>query len=175
MRDEIEKFCDDIKVEYCLYMYVKDSRFPYCCKLSADLITSFLKIVCSDNFQYICTTKECVYNHAWTYYKDEVEEFIIDFANIQFKNSKLSYTIKIKDISIEEFKKVIYEETVVFNPQETYMYGMYDEMIPKKQNCYGIIDNFTGGLNKNDFMKFLEKSYDVAYNNTSYKYNKKKD
>lgn len=59
MRRKIERFCNDIKVDYCLYLYEKgDSlNFPYCCKLSADLITSYLKMICSDKFQYICTTR----------------------------------------------------------------------------------------------------------------------
>lgn len=169
MRKEIEKFCDDIKEEYCLYLYNKGSKlaFPYCCKLSADLITSFLKMVCSDKFQYICTTNYRVYNHAWTYYVDGQEAFIIDFTQFQFTNIE-SKKMKDRSIEIERFKKIIEKEQIVFNPEETYMYIIYDWMFPKEQKCFGVLEEFEGKLNKKSFMEYLEKVYDIVYENTVY-------
>lgn len=170
MRKEIEKFCDDIKEEYCLYLYEKgdELNFPYCCKLSADLLTSYLKMVCSDKFQYICTTNEKCYNHAWTYYNDGEEEFIIDFTNFQFTNVEAAGRMKKHEISASEFKQIIKGERVVFNPDDTYMYMTYDWMYPKEQECYGIIDDFDGKLDKEYFFVFLRQIFDTVFVNTVY-------
>ena len=169
MRNEVEKFCDDIKVEYFLYLYNKGERllFPKCCKLSADLITSFLKLVCSDKFQYICTTNRRCYNHAWTYYDDRYEEFIIDFTNLQYTNEHAK-RMQDREISIEEFKYIVSKEKVVFDPDETYMYSISNLMSPKEQKCFGILDKFEGELSKKCFMEYLERSYDMVFDKTVY-------
>lgn len=168
MREKTEKFCNDIKEEFCLYLYNKDIGFPYCCKLSADIITSFLKMACSDSFQYICTTNPKAYNHAWTYYKDGKDEFIVDFSNFQYSNSKVSQEMKNKNMSIQEFKKIVHEEVVVFNPEETFMFKAYGFMNPQRQKCFGLINGYSAELNRGDFMKYLILIFDKIFDNTSY-------
>ena len=169
MRKEIEKFCTEIKETYCLFLFDKGKEvaFPYCCKLSADLVTSYLKMVCSDKFQYISTTNSRAYNHAWTYYCDEKERFIIDFTQFQFTQVDISKRIKARDISIEEFKSFIDKERVVLDQEENYMYGL-DFMNPKIQKCYGMLNEFQGKLNKSDFLRFLELRYKSVFERTSY-------
>lgn len=170
MRKRIEAFCNEIKEEYGLYLYNKGAElnFPYCCKLSADLITSFLKMACSDKFHYICTTQKGVYNHAWTYYKDEKEEFIIDFTNFQFTNDNSSKRIQNGEVSIEEFIEIISNEQVVFDVEETYMHIMYNIMLPKEHKCYGLCGEIDVELNKGSFMRYLERNYDFVFENTAY-------
>lgn len=170
MRKKIEAFCNEIKEEYGLYLYNKGAEldFPYCCKLSADLITSFLKMACGDKFQYICTTREGAYNHAWTYYNDEKEEFVIDFTQFQFTNSNSSKRIKNGEVSIEEFREIINKEQVVFDADETYMYAISDIMIPREQKCYGLCEGLDVELSKRSFMRYLEKNYDFVFENTIY-------
>lgn len=169
MRNEIEKFCEEIKLDYFIYLYKKGNSlsFPKCCKLSADIITSFLKIVCNDRFKYICTTRENAYNHAWTYYKDQLEEFIIDFTNLQYTNSS-SELIRQGKLSVEELRDILEKEKVVFNPEDTYMYLTYDWMYPKEQKCFGILENFNGILSKSCFMEYLEQTYDIVFDKTVY-------
>ncbi len=169
MRQEIERFCNDIKVDYCLYLYEKgdDLNFPYCCKLSADLITSYLKMVCNEKFQYICTTNKKFYNHAWTLYDDGEENFIIDFVHLQYTN-KNARKMKEHEFLNIDFKQIIKMEKVVFNLDETYMYNCYSFMLPKPQKCYGIINDFKGEMCKENFFIYLEKSYNIVYLNTEY-------
>ncbi len=124
-------------------------------------------MACSDNFKYICTTRNKAYNHAWTYYEDGQEEFIIDFTNLQYTN-KDANRMKNREISIQEFKNIIEKEKVVFNPEETYMYATYDFMHPKEQKCYGIMEKFEGELSKKSFMEYLERYYDKVFDKTSY-------
>ncbi|MBQ2882724.1 MAG: hypothetical protein IJE43_02970 [Alphaproteobacteria bacterium] len=169
MREKIEKFCNDIKEEYFMYLYNKGEsiNFPYCCKLSADLITSFFKMVCSNNFKYMCTTRERAYNHAWTYYNDGKEEFIIDFTNLQYTNDNIKH-IERSEVSVEKFRQIVSKEQVVFSPEETYMYLVYELMHPKEQKCNGILEDFEGVLNKDCFMEYLEINYDNVFENTNY-------
>lgn len=170
MREKIEKFCENIKEEYCLYLYEKgeDIIFPYCCKLSADIITSYLKVICSDKFQYICTTREKAYNHAWTLYDDEKEKFIIDFTQLQYTNEKVARKMSEHKFANEDFKQIIKMEKVVFNIEETYMYECYNYMYPKEHKCHGIIRNFNGELCKEDFLAYLEKIYNTIFLKTQY-------
>jgi hypothetical protein len=169
MRNVIEEFCQEIKVDYFIYLYNKGNSlsFPKCCKLSADIITSFLKMVCDDRFKYICTTRVNAYNHAWTYYKDQQEEFIIDFTNLQYTNSN-SELIRQGKFSVEELRMILVKEKVVFDPEETYMYITYNWMYPKEQKCFGILEKFSGSLSKNSFMEYLEQSYDIVFDKTNY-------
>lgn len=170
MREEIERFCNDIKVEYCLFLYEKgdDISFPYCCRLSADLITSYLKMVCSEKFQYIGTTNRKLYNHAWTLYDDGEENFIIDFTHLQYTNEKNARRMKEHKFLNFDFEKIIKMEKVVFNSKEICMYGCDEYMYPKKQKCYGIINGFRGQMCKDNFFLYLKKSYNVVYSNTEY-------
>lgn len=173
IRKEVTEFCEEIKMDFSLFLYHKKIGYPYCCKLSADLITSFLKMVYNKNFEYICTTGRG-YNHAWTYYCDENEEFIIDFTEFQHKKSENKKPLEINKKLSKNFlldKEVIAfikDEQVVFNPEETYMYLCYDFMAPNIQTCYGLIDNCKMELNKECFMKYLQLKFDYVYNKTDY-------
>lgn len=167
IRKIIEDFCDEIKEDYCLFLYNKGNEisYPFCCRLSADIITSFLKMVYSDKFQYISTTNPRAYNHAWTYYNDGEEKFIVDFTQIQFCQD--CTRIKELNVSITELKQIIKNQQIVFNVEDNYMFGL-DFMMPKEQKCFGILYNFKGSLNKKDFMKYLKDSYNVVNENTNY-------
>lgn len=168
MRQEIEKFCNDIKVDYCWYLYSKGEKilFPYCCKVSADIVTSFLNMVCSNKFLYICTTFIGAINHAWTIYDDGNESFIIDFTRLQHTNGSDSDRMKKHDVDEYEFKAIIEKQEVIFD-KKTYE-TEYNWMQPKEQKCIGVKDNFDGKLNYKDFMSFLRKNCDAIAQNTHY-------
>ena len=167
MRKQIEKFCEEIKEDYILFLYNKEKpNYPYCCKLSADIITSYLNMVLGNNFKYICTTSPKYYNHAWTYYNDE-EEFIIDFTEIQF-SSDFYRKNKREDINIDELKKLIKKQQIVFDVEESHYIAFCEMLWPKEQKCYGIIKDFKGELNKFDFMAYLELVYDQVFEKTIY-------
>lgn len=102
MIKEISEFCEEIKVDYSLFLYnykvtskyrpiancpIKKEflEFPFCCKVSADIITSFLQMIYGEYFQYYCT--KIIFPHGWTEYRSKEEHFIIDFTNFQFKMS----------------------------------------------------------------------------------------
>ena len=157
MRKKIIKFCEEIKVDFSLFLYHKNIAYPYCCKHSADLISSFLQRVYGENFQYICTTGKG-FNHAWTSYCDKNDKFIIDFTDFQHTNSVIS-----KKLMNNEFS-----DKVVFDPEDTYMYACYNILPPKTQNCYGLINNCKMELNKKCFMEYLELKFDDVNNNTNY-------
>lgn len=167
IRKVIENFCDEIKEDYCLFLYNKGNEilYPYCCRLSADIITSFLKRVCSDKFQYISTTRPRVYNHAWTYYNDGEEEFIVDFTQIQYRQD--CTRIKDRSVSIAELKQIVENQQIVFNVEDNYMFGL-DYMMPKEQKCFGLFYDFKGCLNKKDFIRYLKDNYNVVNENTNY-------
>lgn len=168
MRKEVTQFCEEIKFDFILFLYNKKTSYPYCCKLSADLITSFLQMVYDQKFQYICTTSKR-YNHAWTYYRDEKEEFIIDFTELQYKvNADICKNIKDNKYNDIELSEIIQNEKVVFDPENTYMYLTYDFMQPKEQNCYGLIKGKKMELTKKCFMEYLLSKYEYVNNKTVY-------
>lgn len=168
MRSTITKFCEEIKIDFILFLYHKKISFPYCCKLSADLLTSFFQMVYDEKFQYICTTRPKVYNHAWTYYSDESEEFIIDFTELQYKSKgDTCKNIKENKYSDIELSEIIRDLQVVFDPEETYMFMTYDFMYPKEQNCYGL-NGRKMELTKKCFMEYLQSKYEDVYNKTEY-------
>ena len=167
MRKEITEFCEDIKMDFSLFLYHKKISYPYCCRLSADLITSFLQMVYDKKFEYICTTGNR-YNHAWTYYCDEKEKFIIDLTEFQHKNPEISKKLINNELSDQELLAFIKDEQVVFNPEDTYMYICYDLMPPKTQRCHGLIDNCRMELNKECFMEYLQLKFDDVNDKTNY-------
>lgn len=169
MRSKITQFCEEIKVDFTLFLYHKRINFPFCCKLSADMITSFFQMVYDERFQYICTTNQRAYNHAWTYYRDEVGEFIIDFTELQFKlNADICKNIKDNKYNDMELSEIIRDSKVVFDTEETYMYVTYDFMQPKKQTCYGLIKGRKMELTKKCFIEYLQSKYENVYNKTEY-------
>lgn len=173
IRKEVTEFCEEIKMDFSLFLYHKKIKYPYCCKLSADLITSFLKMVYNKNFEYICTVSKWR-NHAWTYYCDENEEFIIDFTEFQHKKSENNKPLKIieklsnNELSDKEVVAFIKDEQIVFNPKDTYMYLCYDFMQPKIQKCHGLINDCKMKLNKECFRKYLQLKFDYVYDQTNY-------
>lgn len=167
MRKEITEFCDEIKKDFSLFLYHKKIKYPYCCKVSADLISSFLQMVYDGNFKYICTTGRG-YNHAWTLYNDGEEEFIIDFTDFQHTKKEISKRLEYNEVSDKELLEFIQGEKVVFDKKETYMYLTYLFMPPEEQTCNGLIDGCKMELNKKCFIEYLQFKYDDVYNNTDY-------
>lgn len=167
MRKKIIEFCEEIKVDFSLFLYHKNIAYPYCCKHSADLISSFLQMVYGENFQYICTTGKG-FNHAWTSYCDKNDKFIIDFTDFQHTNSVISKKLMNNEFSDKELVEFIKNQEVVFDPEDTYMYACYNILPPKTQNCYGLINNCKMELNKKCFMEYLELKFDDVNNNTNY-------
>lgn len=181
IRNKIENFCEDILEDYCLYLYNKEfgkringqpiySNFPYCCKLSADIITSYLNLYFGPIFKYICTTNRKIYNHAWTLYEGKNERFIIDFTDFQHKmSSEIEIKFKEHMISKEELIREIKKNKVVVNEEQSYCYAVYDIMIPKEQISIGSsFTDYKAEFNKNDFMKFLKLVSEEVYDKTSY-------
>lgn len=168
VREVIEDFCNEIKEDYCLFLYNKGEElsYPFCCRLSADVITSFLKMVYSEKFQYISTTNPHAYNHAWTYFKDGEEEFIVDYTQIQYC-SNYGKRMKDREVSLMELKQIIENQQVVLNVEDNYMFGL-DFMAPEEQECFGLLCDFKGDLNKKDFMRYLKDSYNMINQNTNY-------
>lgn len=168
MRKEIELFCEKIKEDFCLYLYKKDCAFPFCCKLSADIITSFLTMAFGGNFHYICTTCKGVHNHAWTLYESSEEKFIISFTELQYIDTKMSEKIRNKKIDDKTFKDIIKNINVVFDEEEGYIWKLYYIMQPKEQECIGLVQETNVKLDKECFMDYLDRVYDNVYENTDY-------
>lgn len=179
-RQLIESFCEDIKREYCLFLYnnnfgtednPKFSCFPYCCKLSADIVTSYFKLCFGEEFKYICTTNTKVYNHAWTLYKSDNEEFIVDFTDFQHEiSNKIRERLLKHEISIDELLDIIGKINVVMDVKQSYCYPLYDIMCPKEQVCIGANSNKVKDtiFNKEDFLNFAKKVSKDVYNETGY-------
>lgn len=180
MKSEIVSFCNKIKNKYCLFLFhnnfgengeVQYCTFPYCCKLSADIITSYFKLCFGDKFKYIYTTNSNVYNHAWTLYEDDNEKFIIDFTDFQhgIDNEVREKFIKHK-ISDEEILNEISKREVVIDVEETYYYGLDSIMCPKEQQCCGVKNNTVKNINLSEekFSEFLKKVSPKIFSETSY-------
>lgn len=179
MRNEIQNFCDLIKEEYCLFLYnyhfLREDRntkeylqFPFCCKLSADIITSFFQMNFGDNFQYICTTKGNVI-HGWTSYSSKNEHFIVDFTYFQFKMSdderELWKNRKKKKNEMIQFLQQ-YNPVKDCSDFDTDIYR--NITLPEKQKCIGRRDGYKVELTKDSFLNYVKAVIDDVYKNTQY-------
>lgn len=179
MRNEIQAFCNLIKVDYSMILYnhsfvCKDSnkreysQFPFCCKLSADIVTSFLQMIYGDDFQYMCTTSGNVI-HGWTSYDSNNEHFIVDFTYFQFE-------IKDKERELWKNRKIKKNEIIQFlqqyNPVKDcsdFDAGIYKNItIPENQKCIGRRDKYKVELTKDSFLNYVEAVIDDVYENTQY-------
>ena len=141
MRELIENFCEDIKEEYITFLKTKSVKYY---EISADIITSYLNLVTNKTFEYIYVTNYKEINHAWTYYKDEYDKFIIDFTGMQiFYN---------KNIDTKEIK-------VIFSADDAAYRTIKEITWATKRSCYGTIEDFKGTLNKNDFIEYANLAY----------------
>ena len=80
MKERIETFCEEIKLDFWRYMYEDEYvGFPKCCRVSALVITAFLQD-CTDE---IC---KCYFSnwalHGYTIIGNN--EYVIDFTDFQF-------------------------------------------------------------------------------------------
>lgn len=170
MQEKIEEFCEEIKMDYFLFLYnykkIGYLEFPFCCKVSADIISSFMQLNFGDKFQYKCTTRGMV-PHGWTEYQYEDERFIIDFTRFQFELNDLEKKEwrerKMSDSKIKERLKN-------FNPvQKDAEYdGLEKIVLPKRQKCIGLKSNLKVKFTKKSFFEYLKKIIDHVYLNTDY-------
>lgn len=180
MREVIEDFCDEIKVDYSLFLYnhkvpckygnkKEYLEFPFCCKVSANIITSFLQMNFGEDFRYMCTTRGIV-PHGWTVYNNRDEYFIIDFTNFQFD---MSDDEKIMWRKREKTKKQIIDVIQHHHPVQDY--SIYDEIkdivLPKERKCIGEISKYNVEFTKNSFFEYVKNIIDNVYLNTDYTLN----
>lgn len=170
MREKIEIFCEDIKIDFCLFLYRKKISFPYCCRYSGDLITSYFRMLYGDNFKYIATTNPDLYNHAWTEYSDPEtkEHFIVDFTEFQHTDCDVAVQLKENKLEKDALEKFIKAQKVVYNPEEVYVHGEDDITRPVVQKCYGMDDNKKWELSNHSFMEYVEKNFDKVHEKTKY-------
>lgn len=176
MRQLIERFCEDIKVEYSLFLYNYKApcklangkeylQFPFCCYESADIITSFLQMNFGDEFQYICTTRGNV-PHGWTAYEDEKENFVIDFTAFQFQKEFESDIWRKRQKSEEQVIEIIQRYSPV--EDKSIFYGFEDVVLPERQECTGRNIKYDVNFTKEGFMIFLNNIIDNVHLNTQY-------
>lgn len=172
IREKIVKFCEEIKVEYCSYLYnSKKINFPFCCRHSADFITSYLKMTLGDNFTYIGTTNPILHNHAWTEYLDSEtqEHFIVDFTGFQYSNyNNIAVLLKEKKLKQCDFEAFIVTQKVVYDPQDEAMYKKEDDTMSQIFDCYGMDESQEWKLSSGCFMEYVKKNFDKVHENTVY-------
>lgn len=170
MREKIEMFCEEIKNDFCSFLYHKKISFPYCCRHSADLVTSYLRMLYGDNFKYIGTTNPQIYNHAWTEYFDpEIEEhFIVDFTEFQHTDCDVAVRLKENKLEQSALEEFIKTQKVVYNPSEVYMYGIEDVTKPVIHECYGMDESKKWELSKCDFMEYVKINFAKVHEKTEY-------
>lgn len=119
MNRELDVFLQAIKQDFCwvLYSYeyvdtrigsyyekTQRASFPFCCKLSAQLVSSFLYANYSNETECIYATGKRI-EHGWTV----CENTIIDYTDFQFQSSFGEYRNRFKsyDISEEELRRIV--------------------------------------------------------------------
>ena len=180
MRKVIEKFCEEIKVEYSLFLYnhkvpckygneKEYLQFPFCCKESADIITSFLQMNFGDSFQYICTTRGPI-PHGWTVYISKDKCFVIDFTNFQFNMSDDEKKIW---RNRERTKKQVIEFVQQHNPVQdnSHYFGLEDIVLPREQKCIGINNKYKVAFTKDSFLEYVKNVINHVHLNTYYTIN----
>lgn len=125
MNKELDDFLQAIKEDYCwsLYSYEyidiesscekkKRATFPFCCKLSAQLVSSFLYANYSDKTECIYATGRG-FGHAWTV----CENTIIDYTEMQFIDTFNEYRDRFKryDISEEELRSIVSDYDIYYS------------------------------------------------------------
>ena len=138
-------------------------EFPFCCKVSADIITSFLQMIYGEYFHFYCT--QIIFPHSWTEYKSKKEHFIIDFTDFQFEMSdddKVQWRKRL--ISQEEVTKRVHRHNPI---QEQSAYVGLEQFVIKEK-CLGLKDDYSVELTKYSFMNYLKSVIDDVYKNTRY-------
>lgn len=178
MRQKIEKFCEEIKKDYWLYLYSntfiktgigkeQHAGFPCCCRVSAKIITLYLQKCFGEEFQYYQASQRFSM-HAFTKYKNtRNEEFIIDFTDFQFALKD--------DIKKKIMKNELHEESVwnFIKPHPVVVdvlggnFGFHNMAIAYKVNIFEKIE-FEPYLSKQNFIEFLDKIWQSVNNETEY-------
>lgn len=165
----IEDFCEEIKHYYWSFLCKKKPQdFPFCCKESADLVTSFFNAAFGGGFEYIATTRPGAFNHAWTYGCIENEEFIIDFTAFQFDDREMCDKIRFGEVTENEKAIFLDKQKIVFDINEKQCHICYEFMMPKTIPFHGNVPKYKGALNKESFITYVQENFDIVKKNTYY-------
>lgn len=130
LNKELDVFLQAIKQDFCwiLYSYeyvdtrmgsvhesTQRASFPFCCKLSAQLVSSFLYAKYSNETECIYATGRGI-EHGWTVCDDT----IIDYTDFQFQSSFNEHCDRFKnyDVSEEELKRIVSGYDIYYTSEE---------------------------------------------------------
>lgn len=169
-----KKFLEEIKMDFCWYLYSidfnkstddfinREINFPYCCLLSAQLISSFLYVHFSQEVScvYDVIANGRGFGHAWS----EIHNEIIDYTLIQFDDC--GKELKGNDMVTRERFNQIIENIEIFHCKAEHKYAKYEGKSDlddfRVQDLLAVEYAKKYSLTKDGFMKYLEEAVIIA-------------
>jgi len=174
---DLKKFCDLIKVEYCWYLYNYTDEnedtgnkrylcFPYCCHLSANLLSSYLSVHVDSSFKHY-RFNASFFPHSWTSNNDVVIDFTVFQQKLTQDEKELFLNHKINDKN--QFAKFINRFDCYYK-KEDHIYDGFDNMYIEWE-LYGTkyaesIKEAT--LTVESFMNYIKSAIHEVNNNIFY-------
>ncbi|MBV4424297.1 hypothetical protein [Clostridium tyrobutyricum] len=174
---DLKDFCELIKVEYCWFLYNYDDKndatgnprylgFPFCCHLSANLISSYLSVHVDSSFRHYRFNASS-FPHSWSSNKEEVIDFTVFQQKLTQDEKELFLNHKINDKN--QFAQFINNYDCYYK-KEDHIYDGFDNMFIE-WHLYGVkyAENIKeDALTLESFMNYIKSAIREVNSNIFY-------